>query len=170
MTQPLSPTPDAHPGAGVNHVTLLCGREARVLSSVTFTIEGLPLMAMNEQKRTDRHVYAAHRRLVAQHVQTALARQGVRTGTRSWAPWDDVTVAVVLRHPGTFDVDNKGGACKALLDVLQTPRRANPDGLGLILDDSDGEYGAPGRVKSFIVRQIAGPWAFTVEVRHVELL
>ncbi|AWT34529.1 hypothetical protein DM785_02425 [Deinococcus actinosclerus] len=146
------------------------GRAVRVLRSVTFTLTGTPLIGTNDLKRKHPREYAAHRRDLAQQVQVALAQQGVRTGTAAWVPWEHVTVAVALRHPGSFDADNKHGCLKALFDVLQRPHvTRNPDGLGLIHDDSDGEYGRGGCIQSSLVRQITGSWAVTVEVRQVQV-
>lgn len=151
-------------------VTLPDGRAATVLRGVTFTLTGVPLIGTNELKRAHPKVYAAHRRDLAQQVRVALNGQGIRTATPSWEPWDRVTLAVALRHPGSFDADNKHGCLKALLDVLQRPHATrNPDGLGLIVDDSDGEFGRPGCIQSSIVRQLTGTWAVTVEVRHVQV-
>ncbi len=135
---------------------------------VSFGVQGQPLYDVNQLMRVNPHKYGKHVETLAGLIAGELQKQGIRTGTRSWQALRFVQVVLIVRHPANADTDNKYGYAKALLDALKYPhQKNNPCGLGVIVDDSDGEHGAPGYIKALIVKQIHGDWAFEVEITEV---
>lgn len=86
-----------------------------------------------------------------------------------------VELEIVVRTLRPVDVDSKYAMCSVLLDVLQPdriithPRRKVVPGLGWIANDTDGEGGNNGVIKSLRVIQKSGykNGGFTIYIREV---
>jgi hypothetical protein len=135
------------------------------------------LMSVNEMLRTNEHARAKAR----DHLCGKLAYELNRTGQRPATPLRYVEIDVVMWTPYPFDVDSKTGALKFLLDSLTKPksnlelvRQAQRQKrglfipLGVIHDDTDGEFGLGGCVRRLtVVQEMAQSHSLTLTIQEV---
>lgn len=73
--------------------------------------------------------------------------QAALKGIRPLEPIEQSGLVIVRRSAGELDWDNAYGGLKPVLDCLVMPSTRNPDGLGLIRDDSPKSMPFPPLVK-----------------------
>lgn len=86
----------------------------------------------NQLKRM--HFFAYQRLRRQWRMKVLVALKGARPSASAAIP--SAGLAVTRYCAGTLDWDNAYGGLKPLLDCLVLPTQRNPDGLGLIVDDS----------------------------------
>lgn len=89
----------------------------------------------NTLKNAHFRVYQGLRRKWRQMVEQALEEAGQGDGSRL-AAIERCALEIDRHSVGHLDWDNAYGGLKPLLDCLVAPSARNPDGLGLIQDDS----------------------------------
>jgi hypothetical protein len=81
-------------------------------------------------------------------------------GTRPEAPLEQAALVVVRRCSGQLDWDNAYGGLKPVLDTLVVRSKRNPDGLGLVVDDSPRHMPYP----PLVLQRPASPGAGSTHV------
>lgn len=94
-------------------------------------------------------------------MQVFLALQG----RRPKEPLKRAFLRITRGSSSQLDWDNAYGGLKPLLDCLVMPSTRNPDGLGLVQDDSPSHMPLP----PFVIQESAKPGADTTVVEVFEL-
>lgn len=107
----------------------------------------------NEIRGKHFHVYRGIRKAWRFRVENAAAAAGFSPGME---PVRHVHLEVDRYCSGMLDWDNAYGGLKPVLDCLVMPTKKNPDGLGLIFDDSPLYVIEPPYVKQHKAKPGAG--------------
>jgi len=141
------------------------GQEKEAGSSITLEVIGLELATKNDlvamhRSRPWGEAYQAYRNHLYALLNNARIANKIRLPKE---PYQYAEIEILLQRPHSVDVDSKYSMCTPILDVLQpekTMRRKKSwfvvPGLGIIANDTDGEGGLPGCIKSLKVYQVNG--------------
>ena len=130
---------------------------------IVIELPGLLLCGTNELIRMHPKRYASYREELCHLIARTLPRD-----RRPHKPLRAYRLRVYMRRPTALDTDNKYGAIKPVLDVLQRMHpRNNPHGLDVLYDDTDGEFGLGGACRELRVVQTLGQPRLTIDIREV---
>lgn len=115
----------------------------------------------NTLKNAHFRVYQGLRRRWRGMVEASLEEAGHGDGERG-EPLASCRLEVDRYSVGSLDWDNAYGGLKPLLDCLVQPSARNPDGLGLIADDSPRHMPEAPRVRQLPAKRGAGRTAIRI--------
>lgn len=116
----------------------------------------------NTLKNAHFRVYQGLRRRWRGMVEASLEEAGHGLGADAPAPLASCRLEIDRHSVGSLDWDNAYGGLKPLLDCLVQPSARNPDGLGLIADDSPKHMPSAPVVRQLPAKRGAGRTAIRI--------